>query len=435
MKVEVKQLKEKSQAELAISVPVKDFEAYIERAGKELTKDKPLKGFRPSKAPLSVVMELFGQEQVLHEAMEKALPHFFVQAALDHEVEAINKPSITITTLGLDKPFEFTAVVDVLPEVKLGDVKKLKVEGRDMAVKDEEVEAELKHLVKMRAKPLEVVRGAQNGDLVTVDFEVQINGVMVEGGLSKNHPVQLGEGHFVPDFEKGITGVKAGEERTFEIGFPANYSKKEIAGQKAQVRLKAHSVQQLVLPAMDDNFAKSLGKFERLADLKGKLKDNLQYEREHKETDRRRGQLMEKLAETSTFGFIPEILVDREIDSRLQELAQMLALQQKSIDDYLKQQNKTVEQMRAGLRESAQRAVKVGMAMRAFAREQKIEVTDEEIDIQAQEYLARFKDAKSAAKQVDSEKLREDISLVLRNQKALDRLEEMAGFKPHRHAG
>lgn len=336
MQVTVKPIKEKSQAELTVSIPAQDFAPYIERAARRLTKEKPLPGFRPGKAPLPVVLEAYGQERVLHDALDKALPHFFVQAALDFGVDAINRPSIAIKTLGLSEVFEFTATVDVLPEVTLGDLSQLKAEENKIEVKDEEVEQELKYLAKMREKKFEEV---------------------------------------------------------------------------------------------DDAFAKSLGKFENVNDLKQKLKDNIQHEKEHKEADRRRGKLMEQLSAQASYGFIPEVLLEREIDSRLQELAQMLTLQNRSVEDYLEKQKKTLKDLRTDMRSAAEKAVKIGLAMRAFAKEQKIEVSDEEIEAQAREYLARHGDLKTAAEKTDLGELRENITLVLRNRKALDRLEEIAGVK------
>lgn len=426
MQVTVKPIKEKSQAELTVLIPAKDFAPYIERAAKGLTKDKPMPGFRPGKAPLAAVIGAFGKERVLHEAMDKALPHFFVQAALDQGVDAINRPSIAITKLDMNEPFEFSATVDVLPEVSLGNLKNLKVESKDVTVSEEEVERELKQIAKMRAKTLEVVRPAQTGDLVTVDFTVKMNGAVIPGGESKNHPVQVGEGQFVPDFEKNLLGITAGEERAFEMGFPEDFTTKDLAGKKAQVNVKAHSVAQMVLPEIDDAFAKSVGKFESAADLRQKLKDNIAHDKEHKESDRRRGKLMEQLSAQASFGFIPEVLLEREIDSRLQELAQMLTLQNRSVEDYLQKQKKTLKDLRADMRSAAEKAVKIGLAMRAFAKEQKIEISDEEIEAQATEYLARHGDPKTAAEKTDLGELRENITLVLRNRKALDRLEEIA---------
>lgn len=341
MEVKVKPIKEKSQAELTISIPAQDFAPYIERAARALTKEKPLPGFRPGKAPLPVVIEAYGQERVLHEAMDRALPHFFVQAALDQGVDAINRPSIAIRTLGLAKAFEFTATVDVLPEVTLGDLSQLRTEKNEVQVKNEDIEQELKYLAKMREKKLEEI---------------------------------------------------------------------------------------------DDAFAKSLGAFENLADLKQKLKDNIQHEKEHKESDRRRGKLMEQLAEGATFGFIPDVLLEREIDSRLQELAQMLTLQGRSVEDYLAKQNKTLQDLRADMRAAAEKAVKVGLAMRAFVQEQKIEVSNEEIADEAQGYLGRYGDPKTARQNIDWDRLLEHVTARLRNRKALDKLEEMAGFTPLYHS-
>lgn len=296
MQVKVTPIKAKSQVELSVAIPADVFGPYIERAGRNETKTRPLRGFRPGKAPLSAVIAAFGQEHILHEAMELSLSRFFVQAAVENDIEAINRPSITIETLGLSEPFEFTAIVDVLPEVKIKNLKDVKAERKKVEVEDKDVEEELKYLAKLREKKVE---------------------------------------------------------------------------------------------ELDDAFAKSLGKFESLEDLKKKLKENIQHEKEHHEQDRYRAALMEKLAENAEFGFIPEAL----------------------------------------LKDKKERDVKMGLALRAFAKEQKIEVTPEDIQARAQMYLQQFGDPEAAAKLIDIDKLKENIESSLRNQKALQRLEELAEKK------
>lgn len=325
MQVTVKPNKEKSQVEVNVSVPAEDFQIYIDRAAKKLTQNRPLPGFRPGKAPLSAALAAFGQERVLHEAMELSLSRFFVRAAVEREVEAINRPSVTVEKLGIGEAFEFTAIVDVLPEVKIKSLQNVKAERKKVEVQDKEVEEELKYLAKTREKKFEDI---------------------------------------------------------------------------------------------DDAFAKSLGKFSDLADLKQKLRESIQHEKEHKEEDRYRRELTEKLAEAAEFGFIPEVLFGREMNGRLRELRQILALQQRSLDDYLKEQKKTLEQVRSDMRPAAEAAVKIGLAIRAFAKDQQIEVPDEEIDAK----LAAYADIKN----VDMAALRDEIEASIRNQKALERLEEMA---------
>jgi len=387
MKTDVKPLPDSSQVELTISVPAEQIKPFLEKAAAEISKEKPLKGFRPGKAPVKVVAENVGHEHLLQQALDKAVPHFFVEAAVANDVEAITKPNVAIKQASLDKDLEFTATVDVLPEIKLGDPSKITAKRRPVTVTDKEVEKELEYLAKGRSNFLDVARPAKEGDTVTVDFDIQVDGKTIEGGSSQQHPVPLGEGHFVPDFEKGIIGISVGDERVFDVAFPEDYAQEILRGKKATARVKAHRIQERSVPKITDDFAKTLGKFENVADLKKQLKENTTKEMEKREDDRFLGEVAEKFAELAEFGHIPEALIEREIDGRLQELAQMLAAQQRSIEDYLQRQKKTVEELRADMKEAAEKNVRVGLTLRQFAKENKVEVTDEEIEQEAAKHL------------------------------------------------
>lgn len=429
MDVKITPRKEKSQVELSISVTPEEFKPSIEKAAKELTAEKPLKGFRPGKAPLNVVIETFGKERVLREALDKAMPKYFVQAVIDNKVDAISRPNVTVDTLGVEEGLKFTAIVDVMPEVKLDGVGDISIEKRVVEASDDDIEQELTYLAKSRSQMIEVARPAEEGDTVMVDFAVKVNGELIEGGESKNHPVQIGDGHFVPGFEDNLKGLTAGDERDFSITFPDDFPNKELQGKNAEVHVKAHAVHKRVMPQLDDEFAKGLGKFESLQDLKDKLKKNIQEDKENKEKDRYRGTLMEKLAEKASFDVIPESLIEREIDRRLEELEQMLATQQRTVDQYLADQGKSAADMRTDMRPTAEKNVKIGLAMRAFAEEQDVKVTPDEIEAKAKEHLAQFPDPKEAEKHIDPEQLREEIGSVLRNQKTLDTLEAAVKIK------
>ncbi len=427
MEVTIVPKKETSQAEIKVSVPASEFKLYIEKAAKKLSTDHSIKGFRPGKAPVATVAEMFGADKLMHEAMDMALPYFFVQAALDNGIEAINRPAITVEELGMDVPFRFTAMVDVLPEVKLPDLKTLKAEKREVKVDEELITKELNHLAKMRSTYLEVARPAQDGDTVTVDFTVKMNGEIMEGGTSQNHPITIGEGAFVPDFEKGLLGMVVGDTRTYPISFPEDFANLDLRGKKAEVEVKAHAVQQRMIPELNDDFAKKVGRFENLQNLKDELTKNLLEELKHKEEERHHGELAEKLSEGSTFGHIPDILVEKEIDSRMEELSQLLAYQGKSMDEYINQQKKSMAAVREEMKEAALKNVKVGLAMRAFAAEQEVLVTDEEIEDKANQHLALYKTMPQAKANVNLEELKERVGSTLRNQKTLQKLAEMAG--------
>lgn len=427
MNVNITPKKETSQVELVVSATSEEFSPFIEKAAKKLSKDLSLKGFRPGKAPVNVVIENVGQEHVLREAMDMALPKFFVDAAIEHEIEAISRPNITIDKLGIDSPFEFTAVVDVIPEVKLGDPSSIKVEKKETLITDEEVEQELTYLAKMRSKFIDVARPSQEGDTVHVDFEVKINGTTIEGGESKNHPVTLGEGRFIPDFEKNIAGMTAGDQKEFTMTFPEDYPQTELQGKKADVTVKAHNVQKRVLPEIDDAFAKEMGSFTSLQELKDKLKENIEKEKTQKEEDRYLGEIAEKYAEKSEFGHIPDALIEKEIDNRMQEFASMLSYQQKTLDDHLASENKTLADMRNEMKPSAEQRVKVGLTLRRFAEKENIEVEEKEIQKEATSYLSQYNDPEQAAKEIDAEHLRDHIESVIRNRKTLKKLSEQIG--------
>ncbi|MDP3997037.1 MAG: trigger factor [bacterium] len=426
MNVEIKPIKEKSQVELKIKASADELKPYLTRAASKLSQDKPLKGFRPGKAPLKVVMEVMGKERVLSEALDRALPRFFVEALLDHDIEALGRPATTIDELDMDKGLAFTAIVDVMPEVTAGDVSVIKAQRHRVEVTDGALDKELKYLAKTRSTFLEVARPAQEGDTVTVDFKVSMDGQAMKGGESKNHPVHIGEGHFVPGFEEKIKGIQAGDEREFDITFPPDFSNKELQGKQAHVWVKAHAVQKRVIPAINDEFAKKVGKFTGLDNLKEEMKKNLLAEKERKERERIWGELMQQLAMSSSFGAIPESLIEREIDHRLEELAQLLSYQNKTVADYLSEQKKDIKQVRDELREEAVKSVKTSLALRAFADQEKIEATDEEIEREVQNYLNRYPSAEEAKKQVNEERLRQEVKSLLRNQKTLQLLEEKA---------
>jgi trigger factor len=358
MKTDVKLDKEKSEAELKIAVTVDELAPYLKEAAAKLSKEKTLPGFRPGKAPVNVVAEAFGQERLLQETVERAVPKFFVRAALDNEVEAITRPSLTIDKVGLEEGLEFTAKVNILPEVTLGDLSAITVERQKISVNDEDVEKELKYLAKTRSKFIEIASPAKKGNTVKADFKILINEKVIEGGEGKDYPITIGEGLFVPGFEDKLTGIKAEEEREFEIEFPKDYGQKDLQGKKARAWVRAKAVQKRVLPEMNDEFAKGLGKFEDLDNLKYVLKSNLISERERKEEERRQGEMTQKLAAGAKFSRIPEALIEKEIDHRLAELAQMLSWQKMTIDDYLQRQGKKIAEVREGMKETAEKSVR-----------------------------------------------------------------------------
>lgn len=426
MEITITPKKEKSEVEMAVSVPAGDFGLFVDKAATKLSAELNIKGFRPGKAPKQVVIENVGLDRVLHEAMDQAIPYFFAKAAIEEELEVVSRPSISVEEIGLDVPFRFTATVEVVPEITLPNPSTLDVKKREVSATEEQVEQELKHLAKMRSKLQEVSREAKTGDIATVDFQVKIDGNVIEGGESKNHPIPIGEGRFVPGFEEGLIGSKAGEDRTFPIQFPEDYGKKELQGKAAAVTAHVHNIQERVTPEINDEFAKGVGKFTDLNHLKEELKKNIQDELVAKEKERYIGELAEKLMLESKFGTIPQSLIEHEIDRRMEEFINMLSYQQKTLEQYTMEHNTTVEAMRETMKESAEKQVRIGLALRKLAKEHDVTVTDEEITEEANKQLMHFKTADHAHEEVDPHELREYVASTLKNTKTLDLLNSLA---------
>ncbi len=282
----------------------------------------------------------------------------------------------------------------------------------------------------MRSTTAQVARAAQKTDVALVDFQVKIDGTVIDGGESKNHPVAIGEGRFVPGFEDGIIGMNAGEEKTFPIHFPEDYGKQELRGKQAEATVKVISVQEKKMPVLDDAFAQSLGDaFKTMDELKNKLRANMLDELTAKEEERYRGELAEQLMEATTFGVIPESLVEHEIDRRMEEFAAMLSYQQRTLEEYALQQNTTLEKMRDTMRESATKQVKVGLALRELTKQHDIDATEEEIATEVNKELARFGSIEEAKKEVDQHDIKEYAASAIKNKKTLDLLVELANKK------
>jgi trigger factor len=432
MDISIKEIKDKSQVELTISVTSEELEPHLDRAAKSISKDHPIKGFRPGKATLDAAMNVYGKDRIVTEALEKGIPRWFVQAVLEHDIDALGRPATTITEADIEKGVTFTATVDVLPTITLGDPTKIVVERQPAVVNDKDVDQELLVLAKSRGTYIDVARPAQVGDTVIADFTVSMNGQEIEGGSSKNHPIQLGEGHFIPDFETKLQGIQAGDEREITMVFPTDFAQAELQGKAAQARVKAHEVKQRMVPEINDEFARKLGQFKDLQHLKDELKANMKEERVQKEKERLQGELTEKLADISTYGALPTSLLEREIDRRLQELMQMLAYQQKTLEEYLHQTKKTPLELRAELREPAERTIKVSLALRQFAKEQSIEASEEEVNEKALAVIQHYQEPDHDGHhhgEFDPEEVKDNVRATIRNQKALEKLEELATIK------
>jgi trigger factor len=314
---------------LSMSVPIDEVERQFDERLKKLARGMKMSGFRPGKVPLKLVAQQYGP-QVRSEVIGDALQKRFSDAVKEANLKVAGNPRIEPVTKegdasGDDKAFEFKATFEVYPEVKTGDVGSATIERPTVSVGDAEVDKTLEILRKQRTTFAAVPgRAAQKGDKLTIDFEGKIGGEPFTGGAAKGFAFTLGEGRMLPEFEAAAVGLKAGESKTFEMKFPDDYHGKEVAGKTASFEIKVNQVEEALLPALDEEFAKALGVADGdLAKMRADIRSNVEREVAKRVKSRTKAQALETLHKSTPIE-LPKALVEMETQNMVQQARQDL---------------------------------------------------------------------------------------------------------------
>ena len=409
--IEIKKLP-KSKIEVTASIPSSEWEKSIDGAVKKMAQSVKIEGFRPGKAPREVIEQHVGVETILYEAGEMAMKKHWESVIREKKLDVIGRPQGEITHLFLGEDLKYRIVSDILPEVQMKDTWKKKVkryveDKKPIEVVDKDsplVLKEIERLAQSRAVHTPVEREAKTGDSVILDFQVFLDGVVIEGGTSKDHALLLGSGVFIPGFEEHIVGMKASEEKTFELDFPKEYHAKHLAGKKAKFEVKVKRVEQRDIPPIDDTFAISLGKFNDLSDLKSNISQGITQEHHEKEKQERRSEILNILLDHSEME-LPDILLEEELHSMMHDFEYRITSSGMSFDQYLQQVKKTREDVHEMFREGAEKRVKGNVIFAHIAKEENIQPTSEEVQGHMNKTLAYYKDVKDIEKKIDMTRL------------------------------
>lgn len=426
MNVSVEKLP-KSRVSLRIEVPPEDVKPYLERAARELSREHPPKGFRPGAVPFEILRSTLGDQPIVERALKELVPKTYVQTLLEREdIEAIGQPEVEVERVAFDECLVYRAAVAVLPGVQLGDYRSIRAAKRVVTVEDTEVARELEQVRKLRATYLTVPRGAAVGDRVEIEISAQAAGRPLETGASGKQPILLGEGHLVPGFEECLFGMREGAQKTFSLTFPENHHRGDLRGKAVEFHVTVGVVQQQVLPLLDDAFAKSLGKFSGLQDLKEQLGANLKEEKETREQERFRQEVLREVVVGTTYGEFPDVLVERELNAMLAELQEGVADTGLSFEAYLTQVRKSPQELKDQWRPQALVRLRAGLALRAIAKAERITATEEETQEEVEKTVQRFPDPKEARRRLDLDALTDMAAGAVRNRKVFTLLEELA---------
>jgi trigger factor len=411
--------KSESSKEIEITVPLEDMRNYLEQAAANLKLE--IKGFRPGKAPLKIVQDAVGEEKLWHEAVHLAINETYFKAIDETNMEAISSPQIEIDEIKINQPLTYKASVTIIPELSLPDYKKIAKktfsDKKDVEIGTKEIDEAINMIQKSRAKAVRVLRESKNGDEVIVDFQGKIDNILQEGLKGDKVSIVLGEKRFIKEFEEEIVGLKEGDKKDFTIKIP--FTKGDHKNVEFNVEIV--SVNERELPQIDDDFAKSLGDFSGIEDLKEKIKDNLKVEKEFKKNQSLRVKAIEMIGKESKTE-IPELLIEREIDNMIQDLKLQLSQAGLSLKDYLGQEKKEEKDLREEWKPEAQKRIKTSLVLREIAKREKIMIDEKELKKEVDNYLSQISD-ENAKKKIEIDQLEIYLRERITNEKVFQLLE------------
>jgi trigger factor len=421
--------KENDLATFTMEFTAEEFDKAVDAVYRRERGRITVDGFRKGKAPRSIIEKRYGAgiffEDAINDMLEKEYP-----AALDTlGLNAVGRPDIQFGEEKIEshKGFTVTAKVAVEPEPEIKDYKGIEAERKVRAVKDEDIERELKNLQERNSRLVSVERPAEKGDTVTLDYAGFIGEDQFEGGTAESQQLELGSGAFIPGFEDQLVGVKAGEDKDVVVSFPEDYHAKDLAGKEAVFKCKVHDVKVKELPALDDDFAKDTSEFDTLDELKADIRKN--QEKAAADAAKYDGQnaVLEKLVEANQFT-IPEEMIAEEAQQMYSEMAQQMAYQGMSIQDYLKYLDKKPEELLEEFRPEAEKKVRVRLIVKAIGKAEGLTASDEDVAEELKNMADMYK--------MDVEKVKESLGesgLVLLKEdvvsrKAIDLIYDNAKF-------
>ncbi len=318
---EAAQLTNALERRLDLAVAIADLDREIDQRLKRLGKTMKMPGFRPGKVPANIVRQQYG-DQARHEALNEALERAFGETAKAQQLRVAGYPNIEPKKSDSTTHIEFSAVFEVYPEIRLGELNDVEIERPVLEVGAAEMESTLAVLRKQRVRYEPVDRAAAKGDRATIDFLGKKDGVPFQGGQANDYPFVLGEGAMLADFENAVIGLKAGEEKTFEMTFPADYSAKDLAGQAVSFAITVKEVREAILPEVDAEFAKTLGVEDGdVVKMHAEIETNLKREVKKRLQDKVKDQVMDALLKANPID-VPNALVDMEIQRLMQAARQ-----------------------------------------------------------------------------------------------------------------
>ena len=415
-----------TKREIQVEVPAADVARETDTLIQKYQKLARIPGFRRGHVPASVIKQRFS-EDIKSEVVDALVPRFFSKEAQKQGLIPVSQPRVSDLHIHDGEPLRFKATFDVMPEIKVEGYKELRADKPTVAVTDEEVEESLKGIQEQRATFTAVEgRALADGDFAQVSLDGSPkagDGKPKDGEGKPVHMddilVEIAGRTTMPEFTENLRGASAGDEKTFDVLYPADFSDQRLAGKTLTYTVKVQGVKQKSLPEMNDAFAKELGEFANLDEVRKKIREGMEAERKQAAERESKEKLVTELIKRNDLE-MPEALVERQIDLRLERGLRALAAQGMKSEDMKKMD---LNRLRAGQRDQAVQELKAAMLLEKIADQEKIEVGDEEINREVEALAEQSKQpVESIRARLTQEGVLDRIRNRIRNEKTLDYL-------------
>lgn len=372
---------EHSMVRVTIEIEADEFDAAVESVYRKMKNQLNVPGFRKGKAPRKLVEKMYGANLFYEDAVNEICPKAVEDAVDQENLEIVGYPEMHVDEVG-PEGVTVRADIAVRPEITVENYKGIVAPYKDVEVTEHDVDVAMTPYINRAKTTVEVDREAAKDDTVVIDFVGYKNGKEFKGGKAEGYELKLGSNSFIPGFEEQLIGAKAGDEKELNLTFPADYAQKELAGAPVVFKVKVNTVKTVQEPVLDDEFAKDVSEFDTLEALRDHLREECKKDQEERAQKEFEYRVLEKLVEQTEFD-IPPAMVDYERDRMLNEYNSNFASSGMSLEQYISMTGATVQQFLDSLREDALLNIKKGLVLDAIAKQENVEVNDEDIDAYA----------------------------------------------------
>ncbi|MDO4447748.1 MAG: trigger factor [Lachnospiraceae bacterium] len=410
---------EKNMAKLTIEVSAEELDKAMQNAYLKARGKISIPGFRKGKAPRKMIEQMYGKGIFLEDAANALIPEHYSKALEECDLEIVSQPEIDVTQAEPGKAFIFTAAVAVKPEVTLGEYKGVEVPKSETEVTDEDIDAEIKKEQEKNSRTVTVEdRGAENGDITTIDFEGFVDGVAFEGGKGTDYPLTLGSGSFIPGFEDQLVGAKAGDHVEVNVTFPEEYQAAELAGKAAVFQCDVKKVETKELPELDDDFAQDVSEFDTLAEYREDVKKNLTEKKEKEARAAKENAAVDKAIENAEME-IPDAMLNTQVRQMMNDFASRMQSQGLTMEQYFQFTGMTAEKMQEEMKPQALKRIQTRLVLEKIAETENIEVSEDEVNEEISKMAEMYKMEADKLKELLGDRELEQMKKDMAVQKAV----------------